>query len=156
MYRSWQGCCRRGENPSGPSVSVESVDSEYWCLNNAIVYGFIMRLTVEERVLRSTFKLNTLYKIIFLRFYVLLTVHPCIIFFHMKPTRCTLLHSIFISASLHVSGNYVPIIWRTYCIYTTVVFFTLCGWLSGWDETATHTEWKIEIQIYNFSTILVF
>ena len=62
MYRSWQDCCRRGENRSWPSVSVESVDSEYWCSNNAIVYAFIMRLTVEERVLRPTFKLNTLYK----------------------------------------------------------------------------------------------
>ena len=61
MYRSWQDCCRRGENRSWPFVSVESVDSEYWCLNNAIVYSFTMRLTVEERVLRSTFKLNTLY-----------------------------------------------------------------------------------------------
>ena len=51
MYRSWQDCCRRGENRSWPSVSVESVDSEYWCLNNVMVYAFIMRLTVEERVL---------------------------------------------------------------------------------------------------------
>ena len=50
MYRSWQDCCRTGENRSWPSVSVESVDSEYWCLNNAVVYAFIMRLTVEERV----------------------------------------------------------------------------------------------------------
>ena len=50
MYRSWQDCCRRGENRSWPSVPVESVDSEYWCLNNTIVYAFIMRLTVEERV----------------------------------------------------------------------------------------------------------
>ena len=50
MYRSWQDCCRRGENRSWPSVSVESVDSECWCLNNAIFYAFIMPLTVEERV----------------------------------------------------------------------------------------------------------
>ena len=49
----------------------------------------------------------------------------------MKPTRCTLLLSIFISTSLHVSGNYVPIIRRTCCTYATLVFFTLCGWLSG-------------------------
>jgi hypothetical protein len=35
MCRSWQDCCRRGENKSWPSVSVESVDSECWCLNNA-------------------------------------------------------------------------------------------------------------------------
>ena len=50
MCRSWQDCCRRGENRSWPSVSVESVGSECWCLNNAISYAFIMRLTVEERV----------------------------------------------------------------------------------------------------------
>jgi len=51
--------------------------------------------------------------------------------FQIKPTRRTLLLSIFISTSLHVSGNYVSIIRRTYCIYTTLVFFTLYGWLSG-------------------------
>jgi len=50
MCSSWQDCCRRRENRSWPSVSVESVDSECWCLNNDIVYSFIMRLTVEERV----------------------------------------------------------------------------------------------------------
>jgi len=50
MCRSWQDCCRRRENRSWPSVSVESVDSECWCLNNAIFYIFIMRLTVEEHV----------------------------------------------------------------------------------------------------------
>ena len=50
MYRNWQDCCRRGENRSWPSVSVESVDSEYWCLNNTIVYAFILGLTVEESV----------------------------------------------------------------------------------------------------------
>jgi hypothetical protein len=43
MCRSWQDCCRRGENRSWPSVSVESVDSECWCLNNAIFYAFMMR-----------------------------------------------------------------------------------------------------------------
>jgi len=50
MCRSWQDCCRRGENRSWLSVSVESVDIECWFLNNAIFYTFIMRLTVEERV----------------------------------------------------------------------------------------------------------
>ena len=50
LCSSWQDCCRRGENRSWPSVSVESVDSECWCLNKAIFYAFIMRLTVEERV----------------------------------------------------------------------------------------------------------
>src|SRR5215510_9892618 len=50
MCRRWQHCCRRGENRSCPSVSVESVDSECWCLTNTIFYAFIMRLTVEERV----------------------------------------------------------------------------------------------------------
>jgi len=50
MCRSWQDCCRRGENRSWPYVSGESVDSECWVLNNAIFYAFIMRLTVQERV----------------------------------------------------------------------------------------------------------
>jgi hypothetical protein len=45
MCRSW-----RGENWSWPSVSAESVDSECWCLNNAIFYTLIMWLTVEECV----------------------------------------------------------------------------------------------------------
>jgi len=51
--------------------------------------------------------------------------------FQMKPTRCTLLLSIFRSNSVHVSGNYVPIIGRPHCIYATLVFFTLYGWLPG-------------------------
>jgi len=51
--------------------------------------------------------------------------------FQMNPTRCRLLLSIFISTSVHVSGSYVPIIRITYCIYATLVFFTLYGWLSG-------------------------
>jgi len=38
------------QNRSWPSVSVESVDSECWSLNNANFYASIMRLTVEERV----------------------------------------------------------------------------------------------------------
>ena len=50
MCRSWQDCCRGEENRFWPFVSVESVDNECWCLNNAIFYAFIMRLTVEERV----------------------------------------------------------------------------------------------------------
>jgi hypothetical protein len=50
MCRSWQDCCRSGENRSWPTTSVESVDSECWYLNSAIFYAFIMRLTVEERV----------------------------------------------------------------------------------------------------------
>ena len=50
MCRSWQDSCRREENRSWPPVSVESVDSECYCLNNAIFYAFIIRLTVEEHV----------------------------------------------------------------------------------------------------------
>ena len=40
MCRSWQDCCRREGNRSWPSVSVESVDSECRCLNNAIFLRF--------------------------------------------------------------------------------------------------------------------
>jgi len=45
--------------------------------------------------------------------------------FPMKAIRCTLLLRIFISTSLHVSDNYVPIISTAYCIYATLVFFIL-------------------------------
>ena len=60
MCRSWQDCCRRGENRSWPSVSVESVDSDCWCLNNVIFYAFIMRLTVEVRVFIVEIYLKTM------------------------------------------------------------------------------------------------
>ena len=49
----------------------------------------------------------------------------------MKPNRYTLILGIFISTSVHVSGKYVPIIRRTYYICATLVFFTVCGCLSG-------------------------
>jgi hypothetical protein len=60
MCRRWQDCCRRGENRSWPSVSVESVDSECWCLKNAVLYAFIMRLTVEECVFILEIYLKTI------------------------------------------------------------------------------------------------
>jgi len=44
----------------------------------------------------------------------------------MKPTRCTPLLSIFISTFLHVSGNCVPIIRRTCCVYVSV-------WVAVWS-----------------------
>ena len=61
MCRSWQDCCRRGENPSWPSVSVESVDSECWFFNSTIFYAFIMRLTVEELVFILESYLKTMF-----------------------------------------------------------------------------------------------
>jgi len=45
-------------------------------------------------------------------FYVLLTVHPCIIS-QIDPTRCTILFNIFVYfSSVHVPGIHVPIIRR--------------------------------------------
>jgi len=66
----------------------------------------------------------------------------------MKPTRCTLLLTIFISTSVHVSGNYVPIIRITYCIYATLVLFRSAWvavwsglvWSAGWDEIISHPK----------------
>ena len=49
MCRSWQDCCKKGENLSCPSVSVDSASDECWCLNNDIFYNFIMRLTVDGK-----------------------------------------------------------------------------------------------------------
>ena len=84
IYRSWQDCCRRGENRSWPSVSVESVDSEYWCLNNAIVYAFIMGLTVEERVFILERYLKTMSYVHCRDFFLL--------FFYLKDKRLVLKH----------------------------------------------------------------
>jgi len=64
-------------------------------------------------------------------------------FFLMKPARCTLLLSIFISNSLHVSGNYVPIVRTTYCIYATLVFFTVYGWLSANQTEKDYTGMQV-------------
>jgi len=41
------------------------------------------------------------------------------------------MRTLLVSYSLHVSGNYVFIVRRTCCIYATLVFFTLYGWLPG-------------------------
>jgi hypothetical protein len=61
-------------------------------------------------------------------FYVLLTVHPCIIS-QINPTRCSILFYIFIYfSSLNVSGIHVPIIRRKLLYYATLVFVTLYGW----------------------------
>ena len=58
--------------------------------------------------------------------------------FQMKPTRCTLLLSIFISTTLHVSINCVPIIRRTYCICATMVIFTV--WVAVWSADQYRTD----------------
>jgi len=60
--------------------------------------------------------------------------------FQYKPTGCTILRGIFISTSLHVSGNYVPIIRRTYCICATLV------WVAAWsaDQTAIRHSFSLE------------
>ena len=71
----------------------------------------------------------------------------------MEPTRCTLLLSIFISTSLHVSGNYVPIIRRTFCIYAnTGIFHSV--WVAVWsaDQTATQTITVVVISYRRFGT----
>ena len=113
-----------------------------------LIYPYGIITLVFSQILESEFLIN-------------LSCSP----FQMKPTRCTLLLSIFISISVHVSGNYVPIIRRSYCIYVTLVFLTLYGWLSGVlvgvrpvssqpaDQTATHTNSKIPVshRYSNFS-----
>jgi hypothetical protein len=75
-------------------------------------------------------QIHWLHSSIITQFYILLT---CFLYnvFQMKPTSCTLLLSIFISTSVHVSGTFVLIISRIYSIYATPVFFTLYGCLSG-------------------------
>ena len=58
--------------------------------------------------------------------------------FQMKPTRCTLLLHIFISTSLHVSGNYGAH-HQENLLYPcdTGIFHSVwvAVWSAGWDET---------------------
>ena len=71
----------------------------------------------------------------FILFYVLLTVHPCIIS-QISPTRCTILFNIFIYlCSLHVSGIHVPIIRRKIAVSLGHWYLSLCMrgvWSAGW------------------------
>jgi hypothetical protein len=82
-------------------------------------------------------------------FYVLLTVHPCIIS-QINPTRCAVLFNIFIYfSSVHFSGIRVPIIRRKslYPRDTGICHFVwvASGLLVGLNPTsrpdATHTKW---------------
>ena len=93
---------------------------EFCFVDRASLYNFVNKANLVHKFLS-----------IFLCFVDLTFLYN---FFQMKPIRCTLLLSIFISNSLHVSGSYVPIIKRTYCIYVTLVFFVLYGWLFGPDS----------------------
>jgi len=65
----------------------------------------------------------------------------------MKPTSCTLLLSIFISTSLHVSGNYVPIIRRTYSICATLVFFFCSVWMASFEKDYTEKHGQQNIKL---------
>ena len=64
-------------------------------------------------------------------FYLLLTVHPCIILFTWSQLGAQYIVVYLFQLIYMFGGNYVPIIRKTYCIYATMVFFTLYGWLSG-------------------------
>ena len=101
-----------------------------YCINGSVVCvnGWHPKLTSPalcaesgaERCLPTCFKTSQ---------HVKTSTHTASLF-QTNPTRCTLLLGIFISTSQHVSGNYVFIIRRTYCICATLVFFTLYRWLS--------------------------
>jgi len=72
----------------------------------------------------------------------------------MKPTRCTLLLSIFISTSLYVSGNCVPIIRTTYCICAILVFLRcMGGCLVDWSHPNQQTRQPpVQSEKYQYHT----
>ena len=52
----------------------------------------------------------------------------CVIYFCFKRSQLGAHYFlVYLFQLLYVSGNYVPTVWRTYCIYATLVFFTLSG-----------------------------
>ena len=76
----------------------------------------------------------------------------------MKPIRCTLPISIFISTSVHVSGNYVPIIRKTYCIYATLAFL-LSVWVAVWSAEQAdilNSVFSIYIQWFVVRELILF
>jgi len=97
--------------------------------------------------------------------YVLLTSHPCIIS-QISPNRCTILFKIFIylinsllymfPASMCLSSG------EKCCIYATLVFVTLYGWLLVcWlnlnptsRPDATHKEWQTPVS-HRYSNFLL-
>ena len=66
--------------------------------------------------------------------------------FQIKPTRCTILLSIFISTSVHVSGNYVPIIRTTYYLCDTGIFHSV--WAADWSPGLQTRQTPIQSEKY--------
>ena len=94
-------------------------------------------------------------------FYVLLTVHPCVIS-QISPNKCTILLNIFISLLYMFRASMGPSLGVNYCIYATLDFVTLYGWLLvcwlDFNPTsrpkATHTEWRIPLS-HRYSNFLL-
>jgi len=105
-------------------------DQHTWLKSRSILFRIKSVSDYTGRENRNTHFMFSITCWVAFFFYVLLTLHLCIIFFQMKLTSCTLLLSIFISNSLHVSDNYVPIIRRT-TVSTWHWYFSLYWWLSG-------------------------
>jgi hypothetical protein len=67
---------------------------------------------------------------IHVKFYILLTVHPCIIL-SIKPTWCTIFLSMFISFLYTFRATKCPSSGETNVFMQHLVPVILCGWLSG-------------------------
>ena len=79
----------------------------------------------------------------------------------ISPTSCTILFNIFTSLLYMFRASMYPSSGQNYCIYATLVFVTLCGWLLvcwlEWNFSltsrpdATHSEWQTPVsRRYNF------
>ena len=77
-------------------------------------------------------------------FYVLLTMHPCVIS-QIGPNRWKILLNVFISLLYVFRAFTYPSSGENYCIYATLVFVTLYGWRMVCRPYATHTEWRIPV-----------
>jgi len=72
-------------------------------------------------------------------FYVLFTVHPCIIL-QIKPTRCTIFLSMFISFLYMFRATMFPSSGETTVSMRHLVLVTLYGWLPGMHTRNKHTK----------------
>jgi len=94
-----------------------------------IAFAKLRKATVSFVVsIRPSFRLYVLKKLVvgIAEFYILLTVHTCIIS-QIRPTRCKILFNIFISLLYMFRASVCPSSGENYYIYATLVFVTLYG-----------------------------
>jgi Mn2+/Fe2+ NRAMP family transporter len=110
------------------------------------------------------YKRMTIYSILYIIYalYIFYSGPRCSNILQISPTRCTILLNIFISLLYRFRASMCPSSGENYCIYATLVFFTLYGWrlVCSLDfnptsrPDATHTGWQPPVS-HRYSNFLL-